>query len=264
MKLKNLLIILFCSVVIMLSVVPVSASQVYLPTDEEKDRIKQELDTIVATELDESDGISVDIGVSGYDLENIQKVYFLVANPVKTYCETKSVEAIISDNYNFRVPVATETGKSLVAVLVEDSSTGRLTFSGVGEDYLIYSNAIEKSIEQKGLKLDNVQNTIVTYSALYRTYFVFFDYVNDSYCIPYTRQAEEIKIQNGEVYITEELFNQMNKTFDETILENNPDSNGGLPYRERNAVPFIVIGIVPVVAVALIALYKVRKKKSVE
>lgn len=263
MKLTNILKILLCCVIILLSVIPVSASQGYLPTDEDKDRVKQEMETIVATELDEADGLSVDVGVSGYDLENIQKVYFLVGNPVKTYCETKSVEAIISDNYNFRVPVATETGVSLVAVLVEDASTGKLTFSGIGEDYLIYSNAIEKSIEKKGMKLDDIQNTIVTYSALYRTYFVFFDYENVSYCIPYTRQEEEIKIQAGQVYTTEELFNQLNKTFDETILENNPDSNGGLPYRERNIAPFIVIGFVPVVAVALIVLYKVRKKKSI-
>ncbi|MBO5896187.1 MAG: hypothetical protein J6Q83_02705, partial [Clostridia bacterium] len=178
--LKNLVRTLLCCIIIAVSVCPVSASQGYLPTDEDKNRAKQEMETIVATELDEADGLSVDVGISGYDLENIQKVYFLVGNPVKTYCETKSVEAIISDNYNFRVSVATETGVSLVAVLVEDASTGKLTFSGIGEDHLIYSNAIEKSIEKKGMKLDDVQNTVVTYSALYRAYFVFFDYENES------------------------------------------------------------------------------------
>lgn len=262
--LKNLVRTLLCCIIIAVSVCPVSASQGYLPTDEDKDRVKQEMETIVATELDEADGLSVDVGISGYDLENIQKVYFLVGNPVKTYCETKSVEAIISDNYNFRVPVATETGVSLVAVLVEDASTGKLTFSGIGEDYLVYSNAIEKSIEEKGLNPDNVQNTVVTYSALYRAYFVFFDYENESYCIPYTQQADEIKLQNGLVYTTEDLFSQMNKTFDETILEKNPNSNGGLPYRETNAATLIVMGVASVIAVALIILYKVRKKKSVK
>ena len=56
----------------------------------------------------------------------------------------------------------------------------------------------------------------------------------------------------------------MNKTFDETILEKNPNSNGGLPYRETNAATLIVMGVASVIAVALIILYKVRKKKSVK
>ncbi len=241
----------------------VLASQTFAPTDNEIAQIEKALG-IFDTATDLGKKTDFDLSIQNYDIENLHKVYFLVTMPIQTYNSTKSINSIISNEYNFRLPISTGTGQNVIATLVPDKTTGEIEFAGMGEGVFPYKNIISKTIEAYGIDATEITEPLITFSALYNTYFVFFEKDNTSFCIPFTSHGKELKIESGIVYTTNDLFSQLYNTFDESLLEENPNSNGGFPYRQTNNNIFIICGliIITLLTIALIRLYKRKKLKA--
>ncbi|MCM1191901.1 MAG: hypothetical protein NC123_05325 [Butyrivibrio sp.] len=192
--------------------------------------------------------------ITEYDLEGAYQVYILEPLLVTAYDETGSFSETITDSVQWKIPIKTESGTPGLAV-VNESDIG-LTFSGtivgdtssiwyVNEEKIIAS--VNNAINMKG----PIESICIVHSYMYYTTFVYLYGSDAEYLIPYSIYADKLNLENGKVYSVSDVMKAFNKCFDESEVINNPDNNGGVPFR-RQGITVYGAALVTVASILLI------------
>jgi len=207
-----------------------------------------------------------DLSISNYDYDNAYKVNIISPMMLTKYNNENSFENIITDKSQWIVPVYNKNGERGFATLIGDNSDLKLVGISYGgnqaqmpTDIDAVFNKIE-SVSGEGIGIKSIK---YTYSLYYYITFIYFNTTDEEYVIPFTNIADQININNGEVYTVKNMFSILNKSFDESIINKTGENNGGLPFRQPKF-PFEILIVISISLISMIFCIKyLFSKKSI-
>lgn len=207
-----------------------------------------------------SDGSEGKYLIDEPDLGNARKIYFSETLMLTAYEESKTVESIISEKYQWCVPEKDNVDSVSVFTVNENGAE----LSGIRPALGYYMTDVEISnlLTDYGVETADIISIKYVFSSLYYTVFNIVETSEDILCIPYSSNDEFLGVESKKVYVFEDLMDSMIKRFDESKLTENPDSNGGVPLRENNTSWVYAIIILSAVSVVVLTILIVRTKKN--
>ena len=175
--------------------------------------------------------------ISKYDMENSYTEYLLSDLPITEYYEDTSFKDLLSKDYRIKIPYVTTDNEDGVIICTENEK-GKLSVQAeviLGEQQSLYISPKKISeIVNEGIK-EEIQEVTYVYSNRYYMTLVYVKTESGEYAIPFAELGTD-KIESGKIYSVSDFFKNMNKVFDESLLEEG--SLGGLPYRKYHITVF--------------------------
>lgn len=203
--------------------------------------------------------------ITEYDLNGAYQVYILEPLLVTIYDETGSFSEAITDSVQWKIPIKTESGTAGLAV-VSESDKG-LTFSGtiVGDTsstWYVNEEEIIASVNNAKSMKEPVESICIVHSYMYYTTFVYLYSSDAEYLIPYSIYADELNLENGKVYSVSDVMKAFRKHFDESEVINNPDNNGGVPFRRQGVTVYgaVLVSIASILLLIVLVFYLLKTK----
>lgn len=225
---------------------------------EEIENILSNEENFIITEA--SDGREGESLIDGYDMGNARKVYFSETLMLTAYEEGETVDSIISEEYQWCVP----SGDSVSIFSVKEDG---INLSGIRPaiGYYLSDDEIDEILLNSNIDLSKATSRKYIFSSLYYTAFNVIETDSEIYCIPYSSNDEFLGLESKKIYIFDDMMETLIKRFDESQLEKNSNSYGGVPLRETNEVwiPIVIIISAVVITVTSILLVKIRKKEKI-
>lgn len=204
--------------------------------------------------------------ITEYDLDGAYQVYILEPLLVTVYDETGSFSEAITDSVQWKIPIKTESGTAGLAV-VNESDIG-LAFSGtiVGDMSSIWYVNEEKIITSVNNAInmkEPIESICIVHSYMYYTTFVYLYSSDAEYLIPYSIYADELNLVNGKVYSVSDVMKAFRKCFDESEVINNPNNNGGVPFRKQGITVYgaALVTIASVLLIVVLAFFLLKTKE---
>lgn len=218
--------------------------------------LSDEENFIITEASDDKEGKSL---ITSYDMDNARKVYFSETLMLTAYEEGKTVDSIIGEKYQWCVP----SGNSVSIFSVKEDE---VNLSGIrpAVGYYLSDDEIDEIILNSDIDSSKITSYKHVFASMYHTVFTIIETDSKIYCIPYSSNDEFLGLESKRVYEFENMMETLIKRFDESQLEKNPDSYGGVPLRETNEIwiPIVIIISAVVIIITSILLLKIRKKEK--
>lgn len=200
---------------------------------------------------------SIDLSIKEYSLDEAYKVNLITPLMITEYNKEQSFSSVLTDSVQWIVPVHNYSGENGHATLVEKNGTIEWIGTTFGEVQTGQPENIDTILSKiSTVAKDGIQNIQYAYSQIYHITFIYFKTADGEFVIPYSSISDEVKFTNGNVYSAKKMFAILNKTFDETLLTNNNNNDGGLPYRNQiGSLQLIILGCISVATLIVIGFF---------
>lgn len=202
-----------------------------------------------------------------HNINNIYKVYKLPVLMVTKYKDNPTLDAVLTDECAWEVYTKSILSENSIARIAEIN--GEKEFAGISirPDSYLTNEKIALAIEQSDLSISEINEIKIAKSAIYHSYFVFVTTAATNYVIPFPSQEDYLGVETGKLYTLDELMKTMDEIFDEAALEENPDSNGGVPLRDpsindNTGIIFVAVALSLIALVVIIVLMKEKFTKA--
>lgn len=238
--------------------------------EEEKDRNSKELSAIESLLKDEnkylisesSDELGEQRLINEYDVENACKVYFAKTLMLTAFEESNNVNSIFLEQYQWYIPI-NGTEQSVAVFDMKDNEPCFIGISPTTGRYISEEKLIE-IILGSDMDIGEISSIKYVYSKLYYTVFAVIYTDSTIYCIPFSSNEEWLGLENERMYVFEEMMNYLVERFDEQELVNNPNTFGGVAFRETPKTGVYVVVIISAMSIifSAIALVRIKKRKQ--
>lgn len=169
--------------------------------------------------------------IRDYNIDAARKVYFSETLMLTVFEETKSIDTVFTEEYQWLVPI-NGTDNQVAVFTVKD---GEPRFIGIKpmKGYYISDAVLCESISKSDMDLDAIISVKYLYSELHHTTFAVIYTNSVVYAIPFVSNTDFSELENQKVYIADDMMRFLLEKYDEEKLLENPDSNGGVPLREQ-------------------------------
>lgn len=178
------------------------------------------------------------------------KVYYVGNDVVNQYKSNKSFSGLITDKYEWEVPIFNKNDDSLIstgtilknpllseiehkdklndeAIELIEKNQGKWQLAVVGSRCHI--NGIQTYLNDDSLlsllKENNMENITELKMVIFPTYFTYVVYINDGseeYGVPFTKREDLVGVNNGKLYSMSDLLNIFEISFAEDETQVNP------------------------------------------
>lgn len=174
--------------------------------------------------------------LTSYDLSGLYQVYIMDHLFITAVKETGSFADAITGDIQWKIPIQTNNGNIGLATMYEKD--GKLyhvgnTIGEAAQTWMITEEAIRNAIAEADLADNAFLSMQLAHSYLYNTTFVYLTTTESEYLVPFSYYAEQIRLENGKLYTVSEIIDIFDSYFDEQQLIDNPNSNGGAPFRQQ-------------------------------
>lgn len=269
---KRLILVMLCGIICLETGMTAYAQERKEPYDYEvESELSMEvLEAAVKETMKETNGDDVaegnlgtgnEFGIKEYDLEDAYIEYTTCLQPISTYMDTKSFDAVMSGEKKVIVPYVTNDNKDAVlSYRIEDGTLELISKAILGDSNDRYIPIEEiNAIVADELSNKSIKNIRYVYAELYSTTLIYVETDKGEYVIPYAREGV-LNVKNGKTYTVEKLFKKLNMLFDDKHLKET-DSVGGLPYRQQNFGLYFCIMLGSLVAM-VICIVCIRKRRN--
>lgn len=206
--------------------------------------------------------------IVSYDVENAYRVSLLEPLLVTSVKEGGSFQSAITNQVQWKIPCVNNKEERGLVFLTEENGVLNYVGHAIGEASVrsyITDEMILSAVEQSEIKKEEITSMQIAYSPIYYTTFVYITTKEEEYLIPYSGYAEEVKINNGEVYRVSRLMKLWNRCFDEKKIIEAPGSYGGVPFRQTFHKPFVLCitaAAISVIMLLVLFFWERRRKKT--
>jgi len=202
-----------------------------------------------------------------HNINNIYKVYNLPALMITKYNSNPTLDALLTDECAWEVYTKSILSENSIARISEIN--GKKQIAGISDrtDSYLTNEKIALAIEQGDLSVSEIKEIKIAKSGSYHSYFVFIITAETNYVIAFPSQENYLGVETGKLYTLDELMKTMDGIFDEAALEENPDSNGGVPLRDpsindNTGIIFVAVALSLIALVVIIVLMKEKFTKA--
>lgn len=226
----------------------------------EIDKIKKILKNEETFVVTESNGVTIDANYyNDYNIDNAKKIYFSETLMLTSYEEAKTVDSIISEKYQWCVPLGEDEENVAIFSVKEEGIT--LSGSRPSKGYYLSDDEICEIIENSNIKPSTINSIERVFSPMYYTMFTIIETTSATYCIPFSSNTELIGLENKKMYAFEDMMQILIKRFDESKLLESHDSFGGVPLRDNNSILVTAIIITSLVLIIVCSVLLIKRKK---
>lgn len=205
--------------------------------------------------------------LKSHDTNNIYKVYSLPVLMLTAYKENPTIDSLLTDDCVWEICANSILSENSIVRI--STKNGEKFFSGIAErtDSYVTNEKIVSAIEQGGLSVSAINEIKIAKSEIYHSYFVFVTTVETDYVIPFPAREDFLGVETGKLYTLDDMIKTMDGIFDEAALEENPDSNGGVPLRDpsindNTGIIFVAVALSLIALVVIIVLMKEKFTKT--
>lgn len=200
---------------------------------------QEEMENVLNELVNSEEGVTlqnneVDISTKVVDFftDDAIRVNILDNFIISEYDKMSNFSELINEECQWKVPIVNDNGEFGVATYIQNTN-GKFEWVGstFNKNYEELWGELKNTYKMIEQRYEKISSFCFTYSKFYDVVLAYFVVGTEEYLIPYSINAKNFV--NGKIYAAKNFFDRMNQTFDEELMINMKNKNGGLPYRRN-------------------------------